>query len=125
MMDQHFTVQRMMLTENFCVNPLQVCGILLLWCCFKRMETDSLRLIFQTVFYFNRINFREIKFRGFANFRHFRENKTREIVWDSLFAKLNPREIFEIAFSAEKQVKDLHLLQKIAIFTWILGPFAK
>ena len=75
--------------------------------------------------YFNRINFREIKFRVFANFRHFRENKTREIVWDSSFAKLNPREIFEIAFSREKPVKDLHLLQKIAIFTWILGSFAK
>ena len=44
--------------------------------------------------YFNRINFREIKFRGFANFRRFRENKTHEIVWDSSFAKLNLREIF-------------------------------
>ena len=75
--------------------------------------------------YFNRINFREIKFRGFANLRHFRENKTREIVWDSSFAKLNPREIFEIAFSAEKQVKDLHLLQKIAIFTGFLAHSRK
>ena len=54
----------------------------------------------------------EIKFRGFAIFCHFRENKIREIVRDSSLAKLNPREIFEIAFSAEKPVKDLHLLQK-------------
>ena len=67
--------------------------------------------------YFNRINFREIKFRGFTNFRHFRENEAREIVWDNSFTKLSPRKFVEIAFSAEKQVKYLHLLQKIAIVT--------
>ena len=46
------------------------------------------------MYYFNRINFREIKFRDFANFCPFREIKTREIVWHRSFAKLNPREIF-------------------------------
>ena len=67
--------------------------------------------------YFNRINFREINFLDFANFGHLRENKTRKIYqprnfWNcifggelvkiaiftwlfGLFAKLNPREIFQ------------------------------
>ena len=44
--------------------------------------------------YFNRINFREIKFRVFANFCHFREIKTRENARDCWLAKLNPPENF-------------------------------
>ena len=44
--------------------------------------------------YFNRINFREIKFRDFANFCPFREIKTRENAWDCWLAKLNPPQNF-------------------------------
>ena len=67
--------------------------------------------------HFNQINFREIKFRDLANFCHFRENKTRENVWNCWFAKSNWREIFNIAFWVEKSVKTLHLCPKIVIAT--------
>ena len=64
--------------------------------------------------YFNRINFREIKFRDFANFRPFREIKTREIVWHRSFAKLNPREIvivFLVKF-IKKSAWKIHVQRK-------------
>ena len=67
--------------------------------------------------YFNRINFREIKFRDFANFCQFREIKTRKNVWDCWLAKLIPQGIFKIAFWVDKPVKTLHLCLKIAIFS--------
>ena len=74
---------------------------------------------------FNRINFREIKFRDFANFCHNRENKTRENVWDCWLAKLNPREIFDIAYWVEKPVKALNLCPKNCHFQLFSGSFAK
>ena len=53
--------------------------------------------------YFNPINFREIKFRVFANFCPFREIKTRENAWDCWLAKLNPPRNFwnRIFFNGE------------------------
>ena len=44
--------------------------------------------------YFNQINFREIKFRVFANFYHFCEIKTHKNSWDCWLSKLNPPENF-------------------------------
>ena len=63
--------------------------------------------------YFNRINFREITFRDFANFRHFREIKTRENVWDCWLAKLNPHEIFNIVFWVEKLFREFFGLRNL------------
>ena len=73
--------------------------------------------------YFNRVNFREIKFRDFAKFCPFREIKTREnVVWDCWVTKLNLREFFNIAFWV---VQISPFMSKNCHFQLFSGSFAK
>jgi len=60
------------------------------------LERRCYNVVFCGFDYFNRINFREIKFRDFENFCLFREKIYRENMQNGRFSKINPREIFKV-----------------------------